>query len=291
MTISDNGYQKTLRNSISCSGIGLHSGEKVKMTIYPSEPDTGIVFHRVDLNGSSHDVTATANNVREVSYATKLGYNGTEVHTVEHLLAVLNGLEIDNARIDVDKVELPILDGSGSPIVYLIKEAGIEAHKAKRSYIKITKPVEVKDQDRFIRIIPSDKLQISYFIDFNHPVLKEQSFSQTINKASFINNIAPARTFTLLKEVNYLRSKGLAKGGSLDNAIVVGDEFILNDHLRFQDEFARHKILDLLGDLYLLGKPLLGHVMASKAGHALHVKLVRKILDQPDCWTTIYNKS
>ncbi|MBU1628065.1 UDP-3-O-acyl-N-acetylglucosamine deacetylase [bacterium] len=284
MASFDNGYQRTLRKAISCSGIGLHSGEKVQMSIYPSDVDSGIVFKRTDLNGNSHEVFATANNVRDVSFATKLGNNGAEVHTVEHLLGVFNGLGIDNAVIHVDKNELPILDGSGSPIVYLIKEAGIKTQLSKRNYLKIKEPIEVVDNDKFIKVVPSEELQVSYFIDFNHPVLKKQSFSFTYNKISFINNIAPARTFTFLKEVNYLRNIGLAKGGSLDNAIVVGDDDILNDHLRFEDEFVRHKVLDLLGDLVLLGKPLIGHVIAYKAGHSLHVQLVKKILDKNDAW-------
>jgi len=283
----NNGYQSTLKNRVTCSGIGLHSGKKVKMSILPSDADNGVVFKRIDLNGSAHDISASVENVREVNFATKLGSNGTEVHTVEHLLAVLNGLGIDNAEVHIDREEVPILDGSGSPIVYLIKEAGIQSNSERRNYIKITEPLEVVEGDKFIRVLPSDDLRVSYFIDFNHPILKKQSYYFTYNKVSFINNIAPARTFTFLNEVNYLRKMGLAKGGSLDNAIVVGDNEILNDHLRFSDEFVRHKVLDLLGDLYLLGKPLIGHVVAYKAGHALHVKLVQEILDKTDCWKSV----
>jgi len=287
MSNFNDGYQRTLKKAVSCSGIGLHSGEKVNMSILPSKPDTGVKFKRTDLNGSSHDVTASVNNVREVNFATKLGYNGTEVHTVEHLLAVLNGLGIDNAEVHVSQKEIPILDGSGSPIVYLIREAGISKQPVKKTYIKIDEPLEVSEDDKFIKVVPSDELQISYFIDFNHPVLKKQSYSFTYNKIAFINNVAPARTFTFLKEVNYLRNIGLAKGGSLDNAIVVGDDSILNDHLRFDDEFVRHKVLDLLGDLFLLGKPLIGHVIAYKAGHSLHVELVKKILEKTQPWVTV----
>jgi len=283
----ENGYQKTLREPVSCSGIGLHSGEKVHMSILPSKANNGVRFKRTDLNGTSHDVFATVKNVKEVNFATKLGCNGTEVHTVEHLLGVLNGLGIDNAEVHLDSTEVPILDGSGSPIVYLIKEAGIDKHHVRRTYIKIKESIEVSEGDKFIKVIPANGLQVSYFIDFNHPVLKRQSFSFTYNNISFINNIAPARTFTFLNEVNYLRDKGLAKGGSLDNAIVVGDDAILNDHLRFDDEFVRHKVLDLLGDLFLLGKPLIGHVIAYKAGHALHIELVKKILDSTDSWIAI----
>jgi UDP-3-O-[3-hydroxymyristoyl] N-acetylglucosamine deacetylase len=283
----NDGYQRTLKKAVSCSGIGLHSGEKVHMSILPSKPDTGVVFKRTDLNGSSHDVTASVGNVREVNFATKLGNNGTEIHTVEHLLAVLNGLGIDNAEVHIDQKEIPILDGSGSPIVYLIKEAGIKKHSVKRTFIKIEEPIEVTDKDKFIRVVPSDELQISYFIDFNHPVLKKQSFTFINNKVSFINNVAPARTFTFLKEIDYLRNIGLAKGGSLDNAIVVGDDSILNDHLRFENEFVRHKVLDLLGDLFLLGKPLIGHVIAYKAGHSLHIELVKKILEMTQSWISV----
>jgi len=281
--ITDNDcMQKTLERCVSCTGIGLHSGEKVRMNLCPAPADTGIVFRRVDLGGRS--VAACLGNVADVFYATSLKDGDVEVQTVEHLLAAFTAMGIDNAFVEIDAKEVPILDGSAAPLVFLIKEAGIRTLNRPRRCIVIKEPIRVETDGKWLSVLPCDHLQISYTVDFEHPVIAKQSCSFAITRDEFIKELAPARTFGFLTEIRQLMKMGLAQGGCLDNAIVVNDHRILNPYLRFKDEFVRHKALDLLGDLALLGAPVFGHVVAYKAGHSLHTALVGAILEDEENW-------
>lgn len=270
-------YQKTINSSISCSGIGLHSGKKVSLTLNPAPPNTGIIFRRVDLPGRP-SVNASLQNVVCANYATSLSQNGTSVQTVEHLLAALSGLNIDNLFVDLNSEEIPIMDGSAAPFVYLLHEVGIRIQKKHRSYLKIKKTIKVSDGDKYIIATPANEFKITYFINFDHPMLSNSMETVEFSENLFIKKISRARTFGFLKEVETLRRNGLAKGGSLDNAIVLGEYKILNGGLRFKEELVYHKIMDLVGDLFLMGMPVLGHIIAYKAGHALHTELAQEIL-------------
>ena len=274
--------QKTLERCVSCIGIGLHSGEKVRMRLCPAGCDTGVTFRRIDLGGRT--VTACLSNVADVFYATSLKDGDVEVQTVEHLLAALAAMGIDNALVEIDGKEVPILDGSAAPLVFLIKEAGVRTLNARRRCIVIKQPIRVEADGKWLVVFPSDHLRISYTVDFEHPVIAKQSCSFAVTKDEFIRELAPARTFGFLSEIRQLMKMGLAQGGCLDNAVVVNDHRILNPNLRFKDEFVRHKALDLLGDLALLGAPVLGHVVAHKAGHSLHTALVGAILQEQENW-------
>lgn len=274
--------QKTLERCVSCTGIGLHSGEKVRMRLCPAGPDTGVIFRRLDLGGRA--VAACLSNVADVFYATSLKDGDVEVQTVEHLLAAFSAMGIDNALVEIDDKEVPILDGSAAPLVFLIKEAGVRTLNRTRRCIVIKEPIRVEADGKWLAVFPSDHLRISYTVDFEHPVIAKQSCSFAITKDEFIRELAPARTFGFLSEIRQLMKMGLAQGGCLDNAVVVNDHRILNPYLRFKDEFVRHKALDLLGDLALLGGPVLGHVIAHKAGHSLHTALVGAILQEQQSW-------
>ena len=274
--------QKTLEQAVSCMGIGLHSGQKVQMRLCPAAANTGIIFKRLDMGGRA--VSACLRNVADVFYATSLKDGDVEVQTVEHLLAALSAMGIDNAIIELDGKEVPILDGSAAPVIFLIKEAGIRTLAAKRRYIAIREPIKVEADGKWITVLPSDHLTIDYTVDFDHTVISKQSIRFRFSRDEFIRELAPARTFGFLSEIRQLLAMGLAKGGCLDNAIVVNDHRILNPYLRFEDEFVRHKALDLLGDLSLLGGPLLGHVIAYRAGHSLHTALVGAILEEESNW-------
>ena len=274
--------QKTLERWVSCTGIGLHNGERVRMRLCPAAADTGIIFRRLDLGGRT--VAACLSNVADVFYATSLKEGDVEVQTVEHLLAAFAAMGIDNALVEIDGKEVPILDGSAAPLVFLIKEAGVRTLNTTRRCIVIKQPIRVEADGKWLAVFPSDHLQISYTVDFDHPVIAKQSCSFVITKDEFIRELAPARTFGFLSEIRQLMKMGLAQGGCLDNAIVVNDHRILNSFLRFKDEFVRHKALDLLGDLALLGAPVLGHVVAHKAGHSLHTALVGAILQDQENW-------
>ena len=269
-------YQKTINTSISCSGIGLHSGEKVRVTLKPAPPNTGIVFRRVDLPGKPQ-VKASLQNVVCANYATSLSQDGISIKTVEHLLAALSGLGIDNMFVNLNSGEIPIMDGSAAPFVYLLHEVGIQIQKKHRSYLKIKKTIKVSDGDKYVIATPANEFKITYFIDFDHPMLSNTMETVECNEHMFVKKISRARTFGFLKEVETLRRNGLAKGGSLDNAIVLGDYKILNGELRFKEELVYHKVMDLIGDMFLLGKPILGHIIAYKAGHALHTELAQEI--------------
>ena len=275
--------QRTIRRQISCAGIGLHSGNKVTLTLKPAAADAGVVFRRTDLGV---EIPAKVQNVSAFHYATVLGRNGATVETVEHLLAALVSVGIDNIVIELNRNEVPIMDGSSAPFLYLVQEAGVKRLSAPRRYLKILRPVQIANGDKRIAIYPSDHFKVSYTISFDHPMLRHQSRTERITEHSFAESIAPARTFGFLKEVEMLRQNGLALGGSLDNAIVIGDAGVLNA-LRFEDEFVRHKILDLVGDLALVGHPIVGHVVAHRAGHALHTALAGRLLEERDAWMLV----
>jgi UDP-3-O-[3-hydroxymyristoyl] N-acetylglucosamine deacetylase len=265
--------QQTIRRSVALEGIGLHSGKPVKITVSPAPPDSGIVF-RVGREGQP--IPAAAESVVDSHYATTIGRNGTRIQTVEHLMAAAAGLGVDNLAVEVDGTEVPAMDGSAKPFVGLLNAAGRTAQSARRRPITIRQPLHVGTGNRWIRILPANELRISYTLDNDHPAIGTQVLSWVPTEESFINEYAPARTYGFLKDLGAMRKHGLALGGSLDNAIVVGKRGTLNG-LRYRDEFVRHKVLDLIGDLALLGRPLLGHVVARNAGHSLNFDLVVEI--------------
>ena len=277
--------QRTVRRSVSCTGIGLHSGRRVKLSLRPAAADSGIRFRRADLDGV--EIPATVDNVDRLHYATGLSRNAETVRTVEHLLAALVGVGVDNVVVDLDQPEVPIMDGSASSFVYLLDEAGLRRLAAPRRYLKVFRPVSLSRGDKRIALYPSDHFKVTYSISFDHPMLRHMSRTLAVTAASFVDEIAPARTFGFLKEVEMLRRKGLALGGSLDNAVVLGDTGILNSRLRFEDEFVRHKILDAIGDLALLGRPVIGHLVAHRGGHELHTAFAEKILRESDAWRLV----
>ena len=277
--------QRTLRRSVSCTGIGLHSGRKVTLRLKPAPADHGIRFKRLDLDGL--EVPAVADRIAGISYATGLAQDAASVGTVEHLLAAFVGLGIDNVSVELDQAEVPIMDGSAASFVYLVHEAGVKALKAPRRFLKIVRPIALSNGNKRIAVYASDHFKVTYSISFDHPLLRHQSRTQHVTEETFQEEIAPARTFGFLKEVEQLRKKGLALGGSLDNAIVLGETGFLNNTLRFEDEFVRHKILDVIGDLALVGYPIIGHVVAHRGGHALHAGFARKILDETDAWRLV----
>jgi UDP-3-O-[3-hydroxymyristoyl] N-acetylglucosamine deacetylase len=262
----------------------LHTGVTVNLRLCPAPANTGIVFKRTDLDGFR--IEAHSRHVARVSYATSLMKKGVLISTTEHLLSSLAGLQVDNALVEIDNLELPIVDGSALPFVKLIREAGLRPQRARRVYAKILKPVEVVDGTKRMAIHPADTFRISYSIAFPHPVIGAQSVDFTPGASKYEAEIAPARTFGFLDEVEMLLKSGLVKGGSLENVVVLDRERVMNpEGLRFPDEFCRHKILDLIGDFSLLGHPLIGHVVADRAGHAMHAQLVSQLLRQKDCWT------
>jgi UDP-3-O-[3-hydroxymyristoyl] N-acetylglucosamine deacetylase len=274
-------HQRTIRRSIHCTGIGLHSGFKVSLALKPAAADTGIRFYRADLGV---EIPATLEHLGPKQVLqTSLVNGAASVDTVEHLLSALRGLGIDNVIVELNQSEVPIMDGSAAPWVYLIQEAGVKDLVAPRKVLRVTRAVTVEKGDKSISIFPSDAFKVSYAIAFDHPMLRSQKKTLDITESSFINEIAPARTFGFLKEVEMLRQRGLALGGSLDNAVVLGETGVLNP-LRFEDEFVRHKMLDAIGDLYLLGHPLIGQYTAYKPGHALNNALVRALVERPDAW-------
>jgi UDP-3-O-[3-hydroxymyristoyl] N-acetylglucosamine deacetylase len=277
--------QRTLKRTISCAGIGLHSGKKVTLTLKPSPANTGIRFRRTDLGGV--EIPASVEHVGRVAYATQLRRGEARVETVEHLLAALASARIDNAIVELNTPEVPIMDGSSAPFIYLVQEAGVKVLAEPRRYLKVTRPVSLTHGDKHIALYPSDQFKVSYTISFDHPLLRHQTRTVTVSEHSFMEEIAPARTFTFLKEVEMLRQNGLALGGSLDNAIVIGDTGVLNSSLRFEDEFVRHKILDLIGDLALVGYPVVAHAVVSRGGHALHTAAAAELIQQADCWQLV----
>jgi UDP-3-O-[3-hydroxymyristoyl] N-acetylglucosamine deacetylase len=279
-------FQRTIKSSISCGGIGLHSGKSVNMTLTPAPAGTGVVFIRTDLGNA--EIRAVAANTAATSYATTLTRNNASVTTVEHLLAAFMGLNIDNVFVEISADEVPIMDGSARPFVKLIAEAGIRTQHAFQPVLKVIKPVFVREGNKHLAIWPSETTCISCFIDFNHPLLKEQSLQYQPTEEKFLREVSDARTFGFLRDVETLQANGLAKGASLDNAVALGENSVLNqDGLRYQDEFVRHKILDLIGDLSLLGMPVVGHIVAHKSGHGLNSQMVAKLLNSPQNWILV----
>jgi UDP-3-O-[3-hydroxymyristoyl] N-acetylglucosamine deacetylase len=281
--------QRTLKSLVKSSGVGLHTGQKVRMVLRPAPPDTGIVFRRIDL-ASPVSIPARAESVGEARLASTLIKDGVKVHTVEHLMSALAGLGIDNAFVDLDAPELPIMDGSASPFALLIQQAGIEEQGAPKRFLRVRKTVEVKEGDKWARLEPYQGLRMSFSIEFRHPVIDRSTQSVTVDFAetSYLKEIARARTFGFMHEVEDLKDSGLALGGGLDNAVVLDEHSVLNsDGLRFADEFIRHKLLDAIGDLYLLGRPLLGAFTAHKSGHALNNKLARAALAEAGALETV----
>ena len=265
--------QRTIRKPVTVSGIGLHSGKPVHVTIAPAAPDSGIVFRVV---GHAEPVPAAPESVVDSHYATTVGRNGTRIQTVEHLLAAAAGLGIDNLDVTVDGTEIPAADGSAKPFVVLLTAAGRATQAAPRRRIVVPHPIRVGTGERWIQIVPSDVFRISYTLDHDHPAIGTLALCCTPTERMFIEDFAPARTYGFLKDLGQLRRNGLARGGSLENAIVLGQDGVLNG-LRYRDEFVRHKILDLIGDLALLGRPVVGHVIARNAGHDLNFRLVLEI--------------
>jgi len=277
--------QRTLRRTVSCAGIGLHSGNKVTLSLKPAPADYGIRFQRADLGGL--EIPATITHLGGIELATALNGGTGSVETVEHLLAALAALEVDNVCVELNSPEVPIMDGSAAPFVYLVQDAGFKDLGVPRKYLKVTRPIALSHGDKRIALYPSDHFKVTYSIAFDHPLLRHQTRSMSITEKTFVEDIAPARTFGFLKEVEMLRQKGLALGGSLDNAIVLGETGVLNNALRFDDEFVRHKILDAIGDLALVGFPVIGHLVAHRAGHALHTAFAAKILEDKDAWRLV----
>jgi UDP-3-O-[3-hydroxymyristoyl] N-acetylglucosamine deacetylase len=278
--------QRTLRNTIRATGIGLHTGDKVYLTLKPAPIDTGIIFRRTDLDPVV-EVPARAENVGDTTLSTTLIVGDVRVSTVEHLLSAMAGLGIDNAYVEISAPEVPIMDGSAGPFVFLIQSAGIEEQDAAKKFIRIKRPVTVKDGDKVASFLPFNGFKVSFSIDFDHPVFRGRTVDASIDfsSTSFVKEISRARTFGFMHEIEFLRSKGLARGGSVDNAIVVDEYRILNeDGLRYEDEFVKHKVLDAIGDLYLLGNSLIGEFRASKSGHALNNASLRALIAETDAW-------
>ncbi len=281
--------QRTLKNVIRATGVGLHTGDKVYLTLRPAAPNTGIVFRRVDLDPAV-EVPARSEYVGDTRLSTTLEKDGVKISTVEHLMSALAGLGVDNAYVDLTAGEVPIMDGSAGPFVFLIQSAGIEEQSLPKQFIRIRKTVQIKDRDKWVRFDPLDGFKVSFAIDFDHPIFNgsTQRASVDFSTTSFVKEVSRARTFGFMQELEALREAGLARGGSLDNAIVMDSYHILNDDgLRYEDEFVKHKILDAIGDLYLLGHPLIGAFSAYKSGHALNNRLLRKLCGSKNAWELV----
>lgn len=271
--------QRTVGRRVSCTGVGLHSGKPATLTLAPAPADSGITFVRMDLGV---EIPARAEHVVDTTLSTNLGIGKARIHTVEHVLAALTGMGIDDCRVEVDGPEIPIMDGSAAPFVCLIQEAGVRALRAGKRFLVVERPVEVRDGDKLARLEPSEQLSIDFTVDFDHPLVTNQSYRFVFSDRAFEREVARARTFCFLRDIERMQAVGLAKGGSLENAIVVDQFSILNpEGLRFPDEFARHKVLDAVGDLSLMGLPVIGALVARKSGHALNQALVRKVLVDP----------
>lgn len=281
--------QRTLKSIVRTTGVGLHSGAKVLLVLRPAQPDTGIVFHRIDLDPPV-DIKADPFAVGDTRMASCLEKNGARVSTVEHLMSALAGLGIDNIHVDIDAAELPIMDGSAAPFVFLLQSAGIEEQNAAKKFLRVKKTVEVKEGDKWARLSPYDGFSLDFSIVFSHPAVAQTDSRAHIDFAdqSYLREVARARTFGFMQDVEVLREQGLALGGSLENAIVMDEYRVLNsDGLRYADEFVKHKILDAVGDLYLAGHPLLAAFSAHKSGHALNNQLLRALLADASAWEVV----
>lgn len=276
--------QRTLARTVDCAGIGLHSGAKIHLIVHPAPVDSGIRFVRGDIAGRP-SVPVNVHNVVETNFATTLASNGCRVATVEHLLAALFGLGIDNAVVEVDGPEVPIMDGSAAPFVFLLRSAGIQVQDRAKRFIVIRRPLEVAEETRSVAVYPSKELRVTYLIDFDHPLIRNQVLNFTFSGGDFIREISKARTFGFLRDVEMLKEHGLARGGSLDNAVVIDEFRILNeDGLRYRDEFVRHKILDFLGDLSVIGSPVIGHFVVKKSGHSLNHRMLQNLVKARRHW-------
>jgi UDP-3-O-[3-hydroxymyristoyl] N-acetylglucosamine deacetylase len=283
--------QRTVAEDISCTGIGLHTGKKVKLTVKPAPPNSGICFERIDISPDC-SVKASFDNVIETNMATTIGFNGYSVSTIEHLMAAFFGMGIDNALVQVDGEEVPIMDGSSAPFVSLLRNAGVTIQDNYKRFLLAKKSVFVKEGNRSVHLYPSDELKITYKIDFDHPLIKDQAYEVSFCQSTFIQELSRARTFGFLRDVQTLRNNGLAKGGSLDNAIVMDEFRVLNEEgLRHKNEFVRHKMLDLIGDLAILGHIVIGHFVAERSGHSLNQKLLKKFMAQDKCWEEVRFKN
>ena len=281
--------QRTLKNTIRATGVGLHTGDKVYLTLRPAEPDTGIRFRRVDLD-EPVTINATPENVGETTLSTTLVQDGVKISTIEHLLSAFAGLGIDNAIIDVSAAEVPIMDGSAGPFVFLLQSAGVEEQDRPKQYIRIKRGIRVEDGDKWAAFEPFNGFKVTFTIDFEHPAFEEHLKTAVMDFSSttFVKEVSRARTFGFMKDIDMLRQNNLALGGSLDNAIVVDEDKVLNeDGLRYADEFVKHKILDAIGDLYLLGHSLIGEFVGYKSGHGLNNKLLRTLLQDRDAWEMV----
>ena len=281
--------QRTLKNSIRATGVGLHTGTKIHMTLRPAPPDTGILFRRVDLS-EAVDIPAFAENVGETRLGTTLVNGEAKVSTVEHLLSAFAGLGIDNAIVEVDAPEVPIMDGSAGPFVFLLQAAGIAEQAAPKRFVRVRRSVEVRQGDKWARFDPYDGFKVNFEIEFDHPVFKRRSqvASMDFSTTTFLREVSRARTFGFMRDLEYMRSRNLALGGNLDNAIVLDEYRILNeDGLRYEDEFVKHKILDAIGDLYLLGHSLIGEFSGYKSGHALNNRLLRALIADRAAWEEV----
>jgi UDP-3-O-[3-hydroxymyristoyl] N-acetylglucosamine deacetylase len=276
-------HQLTIQRPAEAEGIGLHTAVRSHVRLVPAAADTGIVFRRVDLD--NFEIEAHVRNVARVSYATSLMKHGVFLSTTEHILAALYSCGIDNVYVEVDALELPILDGSSKPFIDMLSQAGIRSLRRQRRYIQVVKPLEFAVGDRRIGIYPADEFRVHCFVDYNHPKVGPQEVKMTVDRDSFSRELAPARTFGFVRDFAGMQAMGLIRGGSVENAIVLDDETITNGPLRFPDEFGRHKALDLIGDLALVGRPLKALVVAHKAGHALHTQLVTRLLADRSLWT------
>jgi len=281
--------QRTLRNVIRATGVGLHTGEKVYLTLRPAPVDTGVVFRRIDLDVPV-EVPAIADNVGDTRLSTSLEKDGVKISTVEHLMSAFAGLGIDNAYVDLTAPEVPIMDGSAGPFVFLLQSAGIQEQSSAKKYIRIKKKLRLEDGDKWAQFKPLDGFKVSFTIDFDHPVIKNAIQVATVDfsTTSFVKEVSRARTFGFMHDLEALRNAGLARGGSLDNAIVMDNYHILNeDGLRYEDEFVKHKVLDAIGDLYLLGHPLIGEFSAHKSGHELNNRLLRMLIEDESAFEVV----
>ncbi len=279
--------QRTIKSEVRCHSVGLHSGRKVNMTLKPAGVDEGIVFVRKDLSGENR-IKAELQNVFDTTLATTLGMNGTRVSTVEHLLSAFRGVGVDNAVVEVDSFEVPIMDGSALPFINIMKHCGTKVQNRGRRFIVIKKEVSVSDREGEAKLLPSEEFKITYRMGYDHPLIGDQTYHMVFSHDAYEQNICAARTFGFLRDVEYLQAKGLALGGSLNNAIVLDDEKIINkEGLRFPDELIKHKVLDAIGDLFLLGMPIIGHFIGNKSGHRLNNLLLRELMSRPDSWTVV----
>ncbi|KPJ78491.1 MAG: UDP-3-O-[3-hydroxymyristoyl] N-acetylglucosamine deacetylase [Deltaproteobacteria bacterium SG8_13] len=278
--------QRTVKKPVRCAGVGLHSGKKVRMTILPAPVNHGIKFRRVDLPGTP-DVTAQFNRVVDTSLATVIGSDGCIVSTIEHLMATFAGLSIDNALVELDAYEVPVMDGSAGPFTRMIVEAGIQNQEVARHYFVLRDKIELREGEKSVTVHPADSFRITCSIEFKNPLIGKQDFDLDVTDEAFASEISNARTFGFLHEVEYLKRYGLAQGGSLDNAVVIDKDQIVNqDGLRYPDEFVRHKVLDCLGDFSLLGMPILGHLIVSRSGHQFNHAFLERFFSQKALWET-----